>query len=156
MPSFAYLFSDNAGDDRGSALVAYLCSLGRDTTAARQESVAQWTPAATATPLAPAPSAALFARLCSGCHGPAGRGDGPLVARLGYPMPDWSVVPLRHAPADAPDLDTRLARIVKFGISGLPMAGHEYLSDAETLGLARHVRTLHTSDRSASRAAGPP
>ena len=35
-----------------------------------------------------------------------------------------------------------VARIIKFGIQGSVMAGHEYLGDDEVVSLARYVRSL--------------
>ena len=139
MPSFAYLFSGDGS--RGEALIAYLSSLGADTVPERQAAIARWTPAAVP-PLDATRSAALFAQLCSGCHGPTGRGDGPIAARLSLPPPDWQTQPWRNLRPDA-DVPLQLARIIKFGLPGRPMAGHEYLPDHEILGLARHVETLH-------------
>ncbi len=139
MPSFAYLFSGDAS--RGEALVAYLSSLGADSVPERQAAIARWTPAAVP-PLEASRSAALFTQLCSGCHGPSGRGDGPIAARLSLPPPDWQTQPWRNLRPDA-DVPLQLARIIKFGLPGRPMAGHEYLPDHEILGLARHVENLH-------------
>jgi cytochrome c oxidase cbb3-type subunit 2 len=39
------------------------------------------------------------------------------------------------------DAELELARLIKFGLPGSPMAGHEALSDSDALGLARVVRT---------------
>jgi cytochrome c oxidase cbb3-type subunit 2 len=53
--------------------------------------------------------------------------------------PDWPDGGARRlAGAD----DAAVARIIKFGLPGTPMAGHEYLRDDEVVSLARHVRTL--------------
>jgi cytochrome c oxidase cbb3-type subunit 2 len=38
-----------------------------------------------------------------------------------------------------------LMRIVKFGVPGTAMAGHEYLNDGDVFALALHVRSLHAS-----------
>jgi cytochrome c oxidase cbb3-type subunit 2 len=48
--------------------------------------------------------------------------------------------------APGPDFEVALARIIKFGLPGTPMAGHEYLPDGDVAGLAWFVRTLHKSD----------
>ncbi len=53
-------------------------------------------------------------------------------------------------------VETVLSRIIKFGLPGLPMAGHEYLPDAEIVGLARHVETLNKAGGSHPSAAVPP
>lgn len=49
-----------------------------------------------------------------------------------------------------------LSRIIKFGPPGSPMAGHEYLKDAEIVGLARYIQTLHKTGGSATPAAIQP
>jgi cytochrome c553 len=139
MPSYAHLFAQ--GDNRGEALLAYLASLGADTMAERQKQIASWTPADRAA-LAATESAKLFQRLCAPCHGETGNGRGPLVAKLSVRPPNWATDAWRHVPPGA-DAETRLAQIIKFGLPGLPMAGHEYLSDPEVVGLARHVRALY-------------
>jgi cbb3-type cytochrome oxidase cytochrome c subunit len=139
MPSYAYLFA--RGETRGDALVAYLASLGVETIAQRQQQVMAWKPDAR-TVVASGRAARLFARSCAQCHGQTGRGDGRLAAQLSVPPPDWSRMPWRHVGA-GDDLETALSRIIKFGVPGLPMAGHEYLPDEEIVGLARHVQSLH-------------
>lgn len=137
MPSYAHLFRE--GDGRGEALVAYLASLGAGTQEARAALVAAWSPpTATADVVA---GARLFARICANCHGLEGRGDGVTAARLSVRPPDWSRDGWRRA--DASRLDESLARIIKFGLPGSPMAGHEYLRDDEVVSLARYVRSLH-------------
>jgi cytochrome c oxidase cbb3-type subunit 2 len=139
MPSYAYLFEGDGG--RGEALLTYLASLGAETLAARGAQIAAWRPRAGAGG-EPAEARRVFARLCTPCHGPEGRGDGPLAAQLSLRPPDWSAVAWRHVPAGV-EPELALSRIIKFGLPGLPMAGHEYLSDQEVVGLARFVQTLH-------------
>lgn len=138
MPSYAHLFL--GGDDSdGEALVAYLATLGADTMPARLEQLAHWQPAV-GTPRARSEAGRLFARLCANCHGMEGRGDGPLAARLSLRPPDWPQEGARRATgATEADLELALARIVKFGLPGTPMAGHEYLPDADVVGLAQLV-----------------
>lgn len=138
MPSYAHLFKP--GDDRGDALVAYLLSLGAATREAREAQIATWQPAPEA-PLPLAESARRFQQLCAQCHGASGHGDGAFASRLSYRPPDWSLSVWHHVQPGA-DVELALARIIKFGIAGLPMAGHEYLPDGDVLGLARYVQTL--------------
>jgi cytochrome c oxidase cbb3-type subunit 2 len=141
MPSYAHLFA--SGDPRGDALVAYLASLGAESLEQRAVQSAAWRPDARSA-IAPARARQLFLRLCAHCHGETGRGDGTLAARLSLRPPDWTRTPWRHL---RPGISTgiMLSRIIKFGLPGLPMAGHEYLPDAEIVGLARFVQTLHKS-----------
>ncbi len=154
MPAYAHLFA--GGDGRGDALVAYLGSLGAETREARRAQTAAWMPRA-GEELAPAKAQGLFQRLCTPCHGGTGRGDGPLAGRLSYPPPDWTRVPWRHVlPGPDGDRAVALARVIKFGLPGLAMAGHEYLPDGDVMGLVSHVQALHNGRDAGSVAAAPP
>ena len=138
MPSYRHLFTP--GDGRGEALVAYLASLGGGTAGEHWELALGWQPVAAEAAVGPAEAAKLFAESCVQCHGAEGRGDGPLASRFLVPPPDWT----RDAWRRVPDGDvTGLARVIKFGSPGTAMAGHEAFTDAEILGLARHVKLLH-------------
>ncbi|HEY1107021.1 MAG TPA: cbb3-type cytochrome c oxidase subunit II, partial [Opitutaceae bacterium] len=152
MPAYAHLFKP--GDGRGDALVAYLLSLGAETRAARDAQIAAWRPD-TQSPLSPAESARRFQQLCAQCHGATGRGDGALASNLTYRPPDWSLGVWHQVPPGA-DVELALSRIIKFGIAGLPMAGHEYLPDRDVVGLARHVQTLHATPSPPSTVAAQP
>jgi cytochrome c1 len=44
--------------------------------------------------------------------------------------------------ATAPDPDPQLARIVKFGLIGTPMPGHEWFSDQQVADVVAFLRTL--------------
>jgi cytochrome c oxidase cbb3-type subunit 2 len=142
MPKYEHLFNGNV--DAGSALVAYLAALGRETLAMRVERVARWRPseAALARPNE-ARGAVLFAQLCIGCHGEKGEGNGPLAAKLLLRPPNFSNDAWRHVSVSEPEPLVALARIVKYGLAGGAMAGHEYLSDGDTVGLAAYVQSLH-------------
>lgn len=136
MPSYRHLF---AGDGRrGSDLVAYLATLG-----------AGGERPAAAPPRPPRPASIargrhLFAAWCAPCHGAAGRGDGPLAAALHRPAmdlakgPPWSV----SWGAGQPPLEEGLARVVRQGIPGTSMPGHEWLSDQQVADLAAFVASL--------------
>lgn len=137
MPSYAHLFRGHDSD--GEALVRYLASLGAESLPERLAVVQAWRPAP-AVAVNPVRAARLAAQLCAPCHGPLGRGDGPVAARLSIKPPDWPANGWRWVRADSPDLEADLARIIKFGLPGSPMAGHEYLPDADAVGLARQVR----------------
>ena len=95
-------------------------------------------------PVPPGLPARLFQEYCSACHGPAGRGDGPLVPQLARPPRDLTraawIFLSRSEPAGAERLV--LARIIKFGLNGSEMAGREYLTDAEVVALAAYVQTM--------------
>ncbi len=148
MPAYAYLFTP--GDPRGPDLVAYLASLGRGFEAERRREVAAWHPSTS--PGQPqidnSRGRLLWSTLCVGCHGSAGRGDGPLARVLDQRPPDfstgrWTVI---KANSKGGFSQTDLLRLIKFGIAGTPMAGHEYLSDADLRALAARVAVLHAPE----------
>ncbi|MFI5357801.1 MAG: c-type cytochrome, partial [Opitutales bacterium] len=131
-------------DPRGPALVAYLAGLGAATTPARQADLAAWRPALVPGSAAEAVQAGrLFAEACACCHGAAGRGDGPLAAQLSDQPPDFRRNRWRQGAANGSVSVEAVARVIKFGEAGTPMAGHEYLDDADAVALARFVITLH-------------
>lgn len=137
MPSYAHLFAP--GDPRGPGLVAYLSGRGAGGESVRWEARQAWTPA----PVPAAESAPLFARHCTACHGTDGRGDGRFAAQLQRPGLNLRKGYFLYAPENG---DTprwlALARIVKFGIPGTAMAGHETLDDAEIHGLVNWLLAL--------------
>lgn len=151
MPSYAHLFAGDGAE--GRALVAYLGALGRDAERERAADVARWQ----------APDregdavrgGALFARHCAPCHGAAGRGDGPLAARLPRPLLDLGRGALARAvPARATESRAAaVARTVRFGLAPGTMPGHEWLSDEEVADLAAFVLGLVDQGR-ASEGAG--
>ncbi len=147
MPSYAYLFAP--GDNRGEALLAYLASLGEDTAVERNATRAAWQPAPNAVPIPRAAQAALFLASCLPCHGAGGRGDGPLAKSLAPSRPrdltraKWQFIPRRDT-AEGRRLE--IARVIKFGISGTSMPGHETLDDAQVLGLAAYVESLGAAE----------
>jgi mono/diheme cytochrome c family protein len=86
--------------------------------------------------------AALYARYCTGCHGPQGKGDGPNAASL--PVP-----PARHASKDAmsarPDdalYDTIAGGGAIMNRSPRMPAYGTTLSPAQIRALVRHIRSL--------------
>ncbi len=143
MPSYAGLFE--AGGSRGDSLVVYLSSLGPETIGQRMASITKWEPSANALASAPNERKArqLFIQLCAACHGPEARGDGPLSAKLTLKPPDFSHDAWRRiAPDDSSPL-TAITKIIKFGVPGTTMAGHEYLDDADVVNVARFLSRLH-------------
>jgi len=144
MPSYAYLFAPD--DRRGDALLAYLASLGADTFDRRTATSLNWRPVSDVKPIATAAQTLLFQRSCAQCHGPLGKGDGPLASNF-TPVPprdltlgQWHFFAYHSA---SPILD--LARTIKFGVAGTSMPGHEIFSDSEVLGLAQYVYSLKHS-----------
>jgi cytochrome c oxidase cbb3-type subunit 2 len=128
MPSYAFLFRDQRGDD----LVSYLKSLHGSGTPQHRLAEENWHPSSSAIEAANARDGARsFQRHCTTCHSAGGRTRWEThFKRL---PPDLAVGPYLHLPPSGDDAQRRdrLARIVKFGIPGTDMPGHEYLSDSE-------------------------
>ena len=128
MPTFAHLFEDARGDD----LIRFLQESGiheMNSLIARQQA---WVPAEGA---AGGDGPGLFSTHCAACHGESGEGGGPLAGSLRIRPTD-----LRHGPfirtGGANETPLQIARIIKFGVIGSDMPGHETLSDAEIVALA--------------------
>lgn len=144
MPAYAHLFAE--GDDRGEALVEYLSSLGSEATDD------YWKGASARTLPAAGPvteenvrrGKALFMQLCASCHGPEGQGDGPLASRLSLRPPNFGADAWRRVSPEAAPLP-QLMGIIRNGLRGEPMAGHETLEDDELVCLAEYVAELHAS-----------
>lgn len=140
MPRYAHLF--RAGDPRGESLVAYLASLGADTFEGRARLIANWAPPPpVASDLARGPK--LFTSLCAPCHGADARGHGPLAARLSLPPADLVAGTHPRTTRATPEATTtELARVIRFGVPGTAMAGHETLPDADIAALTTFVAGL--------------
>lgn len=134
MPSYAHLFEDTRGDD----LIAFLRDVPAETIQAHATAALAWTPSPT--PAIP-DGAPLYTRHCALCHGPVGHGDGKLAPLLAKAPAHLDRGPFIWTPA-GPDLETRIARVIKHGIPGTDMPGHETLSDAQVVALARYVGYL--------------
>jgi cytochrome c oxidase cbb3-type subunit 2 len=134
MPSYAHLFDSGKGDD----LVRYLRDSGVSGMGKVMETASRWTPEGTASG---EDGRALFSMHCVACHGANGLGNGPVSLELGRKPANLVAGPFVWTPAgDA--LDLRVSRVIKFGLSGTDMPGHEVLTDAQVLALADHVLEL--------------
>ena len=141
MPSFAFLFRDQRGDD----LVSYLESLHGSGEPQHLIEEDNWHLSSSAMQTANSRDGERsFQRYCATCHDAGGQTR--WTARFKRLPPDLTVGPYFHL---LPSEDTvqrrdRLARIAKFGIHGTDMPGHEYLSDAEiasiSLWLSQQIR----------------
>jgi len=130
MPSYAFLFRDERGDD----LVAYLESLRGAGTQQHEDAERLWHPSASALAAANANDGErLFQRDCATCHSKNGRTRQSWKANFKRLPPDLAVGPFFYLPPNGPATEhaNRIAQIAKFGIAGTDMAGHEYLSDNE-------------------------
>lgn len=134
MPSYAHLFEDRRGDD----LVAYLSSLGLDQFANRAEQVSKWIPKKTKTGNN---GAALFASHCAVCHAADARGKGLLMNSFQRPPANLVEGPFIWSSA-RDSQDEQVAKIIKFGIPGTDMPGHETLTDQDINTLKTHLLDL--------------
>jgi cytochrome c oxidase cbb3-type subunit 2 len=145
MPSYAYLFRNRRGDD----LVAYLASLkSPDSKKHLQRVLSTWRPSAKATEHAAGLNGKALSRTyCAMCHS----ADGLVVRRWGSDFRKkpqslvkgkWKQIPVNATPAEQ-QLD--LARIIKFGVPGTNMPGHEYLPNAQIVAMARWIVQLRES-----------
>jgi cytochrome c oxidase cbb3-type subunit 2 len=136
MPRFDYLFHDRRGDD----LIAYLSSL--DDPGHWTEAVENWRPSQAAQEEAKSiDGSKLFAQHCATCHMPGGMVRTKWSASFRRLPPNLSHDALRHVPAQVTPAELRadIAQIVKFGVKGTDMAGHEYLPGAQIAALADYV-----------------
>jgi cytochrome c oxidase cbb3-type subunit 2 len=127
MPSYAFLFADERGED----LVAYLASLHTERAGLTGLQMA-WRPSAAAWTAASAlEGEPLYEHACATCH------DGGGAARLRWhadfhrlpPDPDALHTFAQSQPRDA------LARVVRFGVPGTDMPGHEMLAERDIASL---------------------
>ena len=133
MPSYAQLFESGKGDD----LVRYLVESGVKQMPAIVQKASQWKPAGTGGQ----DGKALFAAHCAACHGAFGGGHGPLSLNFARPPANLVAGPFAWTPAGA-DSPLRVARVVKFGLPGTDMPGHEVLADHQVLSLTDYVLGL--------------
>lgn len=102
-----------------------------------------WRSAPDTEPIARTERAALSQRSCARCHGVAGKGDGPLAARVGpVPPRDLTLGNRRFFVRDSPSPAIDFARTIEFGMAGTSMPSHDLLSDSEVLSLAPYVESL--------------
>ncbi len=151
MPSYAHLF--DGSNRRGDDLVAYLASLGISSTA-------EWAAETQRTSIGESfrhgdavHGRVLFDRYCAMCHGSDGQGQGPLAPHLYRPNMDltkgrwWAI---SWGPGSEPE-DLALARVVKYGLLGTSMPGHETLPDRDIADLVAWVQELSQSRLERSR-----
>ncbi len=149
MPSYAYLFRNRSGDE----LVAYLSSLkSPDSKEHLQHELSTWQPSARSHQAANRLNGkALCREYCATCHS----ADGAAMRRWGVDFlhkPQsliagrWKQIP---ANADFSEQRLDLARIIKFGMPGTDMPGHEYLPDAQIVAMARWVLHARASNAGA-------
>ena len=71
----------------------------------------------------------LYAKFCSSCHGPAGRGDGPVAKTMLHEVPDLTLFARRHGGAFPRDLAERIIdgrhTLAAHGTRTMPVWGEE-------------------------------
>jgi cytochrome c oxidase cbb3-type subunit 2 len=75
------------------------------------------------------------------CHGPDGDGRGSLASTFTRPVPSLVDGPFAWTIAGE-NQELRTARIIKFGIPGTDMAGHEVMRDEQVNALVAEVLRL--------------
>lgn len=130
MPSYAFLFRDQRGDD----LVAYLARLKSPDNGEHASLEKAWRPSETAwTQANSTEGKQLYRRYCSTCHDSAGNTRHTWQMSFAHPPSEFAHGPYRiidiGVPADQQLIN--IARIVKFGVPENEMPGHEYLSDRQ-------------------------
>ena len=135
MPSYAFLFRDQRGND----LVAYLASLHSSDTAQHISDEQQWRlPAETLAAANAAEGPQLYNRYCATCHNPNGRTRLRWQSQFIESPAVLTASPAQSAAVSKPQsaqID-HFAQIIKFGIPSSDMAGHEYLSDKDVASLS--------------------
>ena len=81
----------------------------------------------------------LYAQRCLGCHGPSGKGDGPLAAALPNPVPDFSETVQRRSVS-------QIRKIIQQG-KGIMPAYEPALSGGEIQDMVRMVRVVSQQGR---------
>lgn len=136
MPSYAFLFHDQRGND----LVAYLASLhssGAEMHIAEEE---HWhLPADALSTANQADGLALYNRYCATCHNADGRTRLQWQSEFIESPAILSAGALQSGASGSAESarEDHLAHIIKFGIPNSDMAGHEYLSDHDIASLSK-------------------
>jgi cytochrome c oxidase cbb3-type subunit 2 len=134
MPSYAFLFQDQRGDD----LVAYLASLRSGDVEGHLSQENAWSPSAASVAAASASQGEqVYREFCATCHDAHGATREQWAASFKEAPANLSAGPFRYLhPSDEATRRTRLAQIAKFGIPGTDMPGHEYLGDGQIASLS--------------------
>jgi len=146
MPSFAVLFRDQRGED----LVAYLSSLKTADSALAAERL-DWQPSMQAEGAANLQRGeALYGQFCATCHNANGQTRQRGKTFFSRQPPNLLLDPLLHVSQTDSSIVLRkqLAQMIRFGLPGSDMPGHEYLNEQEIASLAywiahQRTATLH-------------
>jgi mono/diheme cytochrome c family protein len=91
-----------------------------------------------------------YRTFCTGCHGPEGRGDGPLAPMLSVETPDLTTLALRHGGRfpfgyAMEVIDGR--RVVRAHGGEMPVWGNRYTADAMAQGASPEDAVVATLGR---------
>jgi cbb3-type cytochrome c oxidase subunit II len=128
MPSYKHLFADSRGED----LIAYLIQDAGLATLRDQ-------------PIAPKDAREgekAFMKHCAVCHGEDARGEGTLSARMSRSPANLVAGPFVWSPGEGELLHHRIAGIIRYGIPGTDMPGHETWTDDQVANVVSYLLDL--------------
>jgi mono/diheme cytochrome c family protein len=143
MPSYVHLF-ERGHTGEGEALLDYLDTLVAKDSLELWNYVLTWNPSVGIDHADLGEGQRSFANSCAQCHGSDGRGEGQAASLFANSPRNLVLEPFRFAPdsLDEADRQIRLAQIIKFGIAGTSMPGHESLTDKEIVDLLAYLESL--------------
>jgi cytochrome c oxidase cbb3-type subunit 2 len=138
MPRYAHLFEDQCGSD----LIAFLT---RDRDRALRMTQEHWQNVVIETEGSAdvALGKKLFAAHCRACHGDEGRGDGPLARKLTRPVTNLVHGPFLWTQGSTTRDAALIAKVIRYGIPGTDMPGHETWDDHNVRSLLDYVMQLY-------------
>jgi cbb3-type cytochrome c oxidase subunit II len=139
MPSYDYLFLSEDGEN----LVKYLYSLGSESVEARLEMIGKWQVNENLKVLDLEESKLLYSKNCQQCHGENGLGDGLAAEYLSSKSRKLLKSEFIYLNPESLDYRAKFSRLIKFGIFGTSMPGHEYLTDTQILSIVNYVENLN-------------
>ena len=121
--------------------MAYLLQLGAAEAPAIVTKASTWQPAAKHGSSMSGKD--LFSSQCALCHGADGTGNGGIALRLNKAPANLVKGPFIWSLGSA-DRELKIQRIIKYGIFGTDMPGHETLNDEQVIELAKFVLSLRS------------
>lgn len=144
MPSYAHLFENDSLE--GDALIAFLKKPEKDLVNTHLQKREEWKPVGNSSDTNNGQR--LFQEHCMMCHGDSSNYPGSLAQhfkRLPTNLKDGSFA-FSAGLTNSIESRHRIARIIKYGIYGTDMPGHETLSDDNVLDLVSYLHALRTKE----------